>query len=141
MIATFVGKGFPALKIGRAAGEYGCATDTFSASHALKLVCPAGGRETLRQTDLISGKNIDDEMLGSLVGAETVGPFVQAPQDQRRIHRNGVETVGRDANIVTILIASRDDGDTSREMAQGMSESARIEFAAGHGCRPQVPTP
>ncbi|MCY1451230.1 hypothetical protein D9M71_680860 [compost metagenome] len=101
-----------------------------------ELVFPRPG-EVIGQVDLVGGKDVHREMAGLAEYLVAAGALVDAPENQRRVQRYGVETVGRHAGLGAGSAGGSDDGDAGGEVAQRATEVAWVEARLSGHC--QVP--
>ena len=86
--------------------------------------------EPAREVLLSGGEHVDDERPGALDQADAAAGLSETDQHQHRVERHRREGVDRHAVHVAVIGGHGDDGDSGRERAHHLAESAH---AAGRG--------
>jgi endonuclease III len=126
VVATGVGSFVGHFEGGAAAGEDRGAAGAGLPGEAGKAVGRPGG-EAVGEVFLLGRQDVDGVVAGFLEGRQVVRTVVQAPEDQRRVERDGREGIDGQADGVPVRIDGRDDGDTGGEAAKGVAQA--------RGCR------
>ncbi|CAI07641.1 hypothetical protein ebA2697 [Aromatoleum aromaticum EbN1] len=97
-------------------------------------------REELRQVLLVFRQHVDRVVFAGFEHRQALEVARQAPDDQRRVERNGVERIDRQPDRLAVRRPGRDHRDAGGEHAERVAERAG-EFLVGdgrlgHGQRP-----
>ena len=105
-------------------------------SYVLAPFLIGGAGELVGQVDLVGCQDVDGKMRGLGKDRIAARPLDDAPEDQRRIQRYGIEAVGGHAHLPPACTGGH-DGDTGGKVAQCPPEGARIDGRRlGEGRRP-----
>ena len=111
------------------------AADAGVPRQAGKAVGRPGG-EAIRQILLIGGQHIDGVVAGLAEGGQVVRLVVEAPEDERRLERDGGEGIDGQADGVAVRVDGRDDGDAGGIAAEGVAQGAAVVLRLGHRAGP-----
>ena len=133
MVAAFILVHGAALKARAAAGNQRRGRLAQFERERLELVF-AGARKTVRQCFLLRGEDVDIPEAAVAEGCTAMCCFCNAPQDHRRIERDGIEAVDRDANGRAVGSARGNDGHAGGKFAKCLAEVAGIETCRAAHC-------
>jgi len=94
-------------------------------------------RKALRQLGLVGAQHVDDVVRVAAEDGHAVGHGTEAPQDQRRRQRHGIEGTGREAAETAVGQARGNHRHAGGELRQCLAEMGGIEFLrwrAGRAC-------
>ena len=118
-----------ALEAGGGAFQQNGASDARPVRHARIAIIPGAGK-LVGQRDLADGQHVDGEVRGLRKDRVAARALVDAPEDERRIERHGIEAVGGDPDLPAIG-TGRHDRDAGGEVAQRPTEFPGVN----HGLR------
>ena len=121
VIAGAMPRVMPALEPGDAAIDQRSVRGAEAVGHAREAI-DVRPRETTGQRDLVVGEHVDRVTLRRLKRREAARAPMQAPDNERRIERNRVERVRREADIAAVTVAHGNHGDTGRELRERVAE-------------------
>ncbi len=90
------------------------------------------GSEAVGDVLLIAGQDVDAVVAGLAEGFEVVRAVVEAPENKRRVERDGREGIDGQADRMTVRVDGSDHADAGGESSQGIAQGAAIVLRQGH---------